>query len=200
MHEHCARMTTTNNILLLEHVNLNVSPGRLAEARTFFIDTLALAEDARPLGRGRAHNLLWVNMGLTQFHLPVDVVDAEMEATSSRLCQRINGELVLLLPPGANCRAMQRLRLAGFVVVLDDNGDVVIPDVPFGRLRLRTATTSEAEAAATVVARTIGHGPVVTMATSDTPLGLAGVMVRIPTADLDGCAAFWQTVIGTAVL
>jgi hypothetical protein len=61
-----------SNVVLLEHINLNLSPGRLPEARRLFLDACGFVEDPRPSERGRIDSLLWVNCGLQQVHLPID--------------------------------------------------------------------------------------------------------------------------------
>lgn len=67
-------MAPPSNIGFLEHVNLTLPPGpeAMKHARVFYLDILGCVEDPRPvqmMKRGDA--LLWANLGIQQFHLPV---------------------------------------------------------------------------------------------------------------------------------
>mmetsp|Transcript_16914 Transcript_16914/g.21969 ORF Transcript_16914/g.21969 Transcript_16914/m.21969 type:complete len:356 (-) Transcript_16914:333-1400(-) len=79
---------TENNILLLEHVNINHEAGRHDLVKAFYFDILGCAVDAR-----RAQNLelgrktLWANIGINQFHLP-----------EAEVAQVIPGKVVLTYP------------------------------------------------------------------------------------------------------
>lgn len=68
-------MAPTSQISFLEHVNLTIPSGEknFALARAFYFDVLGCAEDPRPKElMGRSDGLVWANLGIQQFHLPVD--------------------------------------------------------------------------------------------------------------------------------
>ena len=60
-----------NNVLVLDHVNMNHEKGRHDLVKAFYFDVLGLTADPR-----KAENLelgrkgVWANAGITQFHLP----------------------------------------------------------------------------------------------------------------------------------
>lgn len=59
------------NILLMDHLNINHQRGRHDLLKSFYVDLLGLALDPRKaenIEKGR--KTLWVNAGITQFHLP----------------------------------------------------------------------------------------------------------------------------------
>lgn len=65
------RAQVNNNVLLLDHLNLNHERGRHDLVRAFYFDTLGLAVDPRKaenVEKGR--KTLWANAGINQFHIP----------------------------------------------------------------------------------------------------------------------------------
>eukprot|EP01035_Chromulina_nebulosa_P005197 gene5197-7051_t len=66
-----ALLKPIGNILLLDHLNINHQRGRHDILKSFYIDVLGLQLDPRKaenIENGR--KTLWVNSGITQFHLP----------------------------------------------------------------------------------------------------------------------------------
>jgi len=83
----------SSNILLLEHLNLNVHPLALPDARSFFLENLGFMEDPRPRERGRESSLFWANAGLTQIHLPV--VEGPCQLVDGVIGVRVKGRKAL---------------------------------------------------------------------------------------------------------
>jgi hypothetical protein len=75
----CEPHSEMNNILILDHVNLNHQKGRHDLVRAFYFDVLGCAADPR-----KAENLesgrktLWANIGINQFHTPEDPEGAQV--------------------------------------------------------------------------------------------------------------------------
>jgi len=80
--------TDGNNILLLEHINLNHVKGRHDLVKAFYFDALGFAIDNRRVQNlEKGSGTLWANIGISQFHLPQDEV-----------AQVIPGKIVLTYP------------------------------------------------------------------------------------------------------
>lgn len=117
-----------SNVVLLEHINLNLSRGRLPEARRLFLDACGFVEDPRPSERGRIDSLLWVNCGLQQVHLPID--PSTEGAHSTPPCQIIDGELHFAIENGTAVKFLAQLRQAGIrqaVIMSAPPGCLVLP-------------------------------------------------------------------------
>lgn len=67
----CDAYYTTNNVLIMDHLNINHPKGRHDLVKCFYVETMGLTLDARKqenIDKGR--KTLWANAGITQFHLP----------------------------------------------------------------------------------------------------------------------------------
>lgn len=208
-----------SNAALLEHVNFNLAPTALAAARNLYIGGLGLFTDPRPSRRGRGDTLLWANAGLQQVHLPVDPVPEQGEQP----CQRLDGELELLLPPGGAPGAAAQLAAAGVAAELVPSGDDGAPAhvlvAPSSGLGNAFRLTEAAERSGPGRGRAFVGGDAavcrgqpgfrVGERGSDgggdggggrvTPLGLRSLRIRAPPAALEGVAAFWADVLGARV-
>lgn len=187
-------------VLLFEHVNLNISPSGLQEVRSLFIDALGLSEDPRPALRGRINTLLWANMGLCQFHFPVDTLSNTGTATQSEqhLMQRIPGHLTLSIPPLSLSHAITRLTNAGvpFVILSDSKIRVTAPCCD---ILLEEMTDDEAIAAKESMIGRVGQ--------HEQPMSVSLIytMKQISIRVVDACqlsqiATFWREIIGAIVL
>ena len=107
----------SSNCVLLEHVNLNINSAPVfTAARRLFIEALGCFDDPRPLSmRGRhKDNLLWANMGLQQFHLPLDLaLDTLANAGSDRAMQQLDGVIHIEIALGSSAPIFQRLVAIG---------------------------------------------------------------------------------------
>lgn len=68
-----------NNVLILDHLNLNHEKGRHDWLRAFYFDFLGCAVDPRKAENWkRGRQTLWANIGCQQFHLPQGKDDAQV--------------------------------------------------------------------------------------------------------------------------
>jgi hypothetical protein len=174
-------------VLLFEHVNLNVSRGRLPEAHTFFIGGLGLANDPRPRDRGRETTLLWANLGLCQFHLPEDDLgDGDVDD----LLQRIPGDVTLAISPGSAGAALSRLQQFGIKAeALSET--IVRASGPCCDFILSEVSDTEAAVIARVLAQNVGQPEM----SQSSALGIRELRVRVHRADLPIIAKFWSDII-----
>ena len=197
-------------VLLFEHVNLNISPGRLNDARALFIDALGLLEDPRPASRGRKTTLLWCNAGLCQFHLPQDTTVEE--DLSELVMQRIPGELTLTIPPGSMAATAARLTSAGVAfafITTDTDTDTDTHShshcrvsAPCCDIVLRELTETEVTAVRDAMVGCVGHPGATPLSPADlslSPVNISRITVRVQAAQLPTVAAFWREIIGAEV-
>ena len=209
-----------SNAMLLEHVNLNLGLGRAAFdlARQFLIDGLGLHHDPRPAARGRGESLLWANAGLQQLHLPVDDTDAAgRPLVEPKLCQQLDGELVLEVPAGTVGQFRGRLQSLGHACAeAADEGRPALRTSALGNtFVLREAAAADDERPLDPRRVFIG-GPAdgcrgqpgftaaecaaAAAAAAPCPTGLASVRIRAPQQQLASLAAFWESVLGARVV
>lgn len=63
--------SVANNVLLLDHININHEKGRHDLLHAFYLETLGLALDPRKKKNSdEGSDTLWFNAGITQLHLP----------------------------------------------------------------------------------------------------------------------------------
>lgn len=179
-------------VLLFEHINLNVSRGRLPEAQSFFIDALGLDKDPRPRQRGREATLLWADLGLCQFHLPEDDLG---NGDEDELLQRIPGDLTLALSPGSADAALSRLRKFGFSAEACTETSVRASG-PCCDFILSEVSDSEAAAIARVLVQNAGHPG----KRESSALGIRELRVRVRDADIPTIATFWSDIIQVDII
>ena len=77
----------SDNVLVMDHININHAKGRHDLLRAFYFDVLGLAVDPRKaenLDKGK--KTLWANAGIAQFHLPEGSPSAQARSIPMRLC------------------------------------------------------------------------------------------------------------------
>ena len=193
-----------SNIALLEHVNLNASPTALPALRALYEGLLGMREDPRPSARGRSAELLWVNCGLSQVHLPLG------EAGGGAACQRVDGCLGVLLARGA---------LRGGGAVAARLGSLAAPCPPHLLRRRGRATphlylpaspatlgtaflleeSSEGDEECAQAMPDARPHPCLQPAGAGAALGLTLLQLRVPAAALPHIAAFFTGVLGARV-
>ena len=68
-----------NNILILDHLNINHEKGRHDWLKTFYVDFLQCALDPRKVQNvDKGRKTLWMNVGAQQLHLPEGKPDAQV--------------------------------------------------------------------------------------------------------------------------
>lgn len=197
-----------SNVLLLEHINLNLAPAAFPSARRLFVDVFGLREDTRPAEvLQRASSLLWANAGLQQFHLPVDATGGRALEFGS---QRVDGSITLRVAAGALAGALgARLRDASLIPAGEAGAGTADGTLVLPSSAATLGNTYELEVAAADAPRFIGgpddgcrpHPCVAPpdVAGSVSPpgvLGIAAVTVRVPSGALDALESFWRLVIG----
>ena len=74
-----ASSTKNNNILILDHLNINHQKGRHDWLKAFYIDFLQCALDPRKMQNvEKGEKTIWANIGAQQFHLPEGKPDAQV--------------------------------------------------------------------------------------------------------------------------
>ena len=106
----------SSNLVLLEHVNLNLPREAAHLAHAVFLERgLGFLEDPRPAAWGKATRLLWADSGLQQLHLPlVAAGNAEGDVAP----QVLRGEAGLACASAADAAAV-RARLAALAPELE---------------------------------------------------------------------------------
>ncbi len=201
-----------SNVLLLEHVNLNLPRERTHLARSFYLDEgLGLVEDPRPASMGKEERLLWADAGLQQFHLPlVDEGNAEGDAAP----QLLRGEVGLpYASAGAVADVMARVRaltarpaFAGTRLSVADAGEDGSHTVtcPYGgRYVLFALPPSPGVEEPRLIggpADARGHPPpLAPPASIARPLGLQWLRLDVPAGAAPALARFWGDVLGAGV-
>ena len=210
-----------SNLVLLEHINLNLEPRALPLARAFYIDALRCGEDPRPRDMLRREStLLWANLGLQQFHLPVHPIGEG--GASEHGTQRIDGTISLRLAaspaadlaPSALDGVETRVRALGVPAVRESSTRLTLPPC--------AATLGNAytiDAAPAIAGRYVGGPdascrphPVMREASTHTNSGgmsgtdaegrvdaILGISLRVPATALPHIASFFRDTLGARV-
>ena len=75
----CSAFSSRNNILILDHLNINHQKGRHDWLKSFYVDFLRCALDPRKIENVQSgKKTIWANVGAQQFHLPEGKSDAQV--------------------------------------------------------------------------------------------------------------------------
>mmetsp|Transcript_13732 Transcript_13732/g.20983 ORF Transcript_13732/g.20983 Transcript_13732/m.20983 type:complete len:375 (+) Transcript_13732:134-1258(+) len=117
-----------NNILILDHLNINHEKGRHDLLKAFYFDFLKCAVDPRKeenLASGR--NTLWANIGSNQFHLPEGKPEAQVFAGEITLAYKDIQPLLARVP-----EAERKLQGSKFQVTHSKNCNFLLVTDPWG--------------------------------------------------------------------
>jgi hypothetical protein len=197
----------SSNVVLLEHLNLNLPRARAALARDVFLARgLGFAEDPRPRAWAKHERLLWADCGLQQLHLPlVEEGNAEGDAAP----QALRGEVGLACASAADARAV-RGRLAalaaehGLAPPADggggDGADAFTFTCPFGtRFVVFVLAAAPPPRFMGGEADARGHPPPdddAAAASVPRPLGFAWLRLDAPRGSVTSLADFWGATLG----
>lgn len=175
--------STNNNVLILDHINMNHGKGRHDWLKAFYGDFLGCAWDPR-----KAKNLdsgsktLWVNLGAHQFHLPEGSPDAQV----------LDGIITLLHPsPNTLLKRYDTLKAdvlkETFFDATNNDEGMLVTD-PWGtRFRILESENKDPR----------GSQP------GDTSEGCAISDLTVhcpPKANLEGIGRFYKDILGARVL
>ncbi|KAL3943363.1 MAG: hypothetical protein SGBAC_002566 [Bacillariaceae sp.] len=175
----------SNNILILDHLNINHEKGRHDWLKAFYVDFLQCALDPRKIDNvASGKKTLWCNIGANQFHLPEGKPDAQV----------LDGIITLVYPDIP--KLMERLESAKsslegsmFRVKSESEEGVLVLD-PWGS----TFNLLGGEASMDLDSR--GRQP------GETSEGLAmrDLKIHIPSnSNLGGIGRFYERVLGATV-
>jgi hypothetical protein len=176
--------TTKNNILILDHLNINHEKGRHDWLKAFYVDFLRCALDPRKMENVvHGKKTIWANIGAQQFHLPEGKPDAQV----------LDGLVTLVyLDLSIFRERYQRVRdaLEGSLFEMEEieNGNFMVADPWGSKFQLVKGASEEQDSR--------GSQP------GDTSEGVAMRDLTIhtpPNANLQGIGRFYEQVLGSVV-
>jgi len=176
-HRTPSALRAADNLLVLDHVNINHEAGRHDLVKAFYYDAMRLSVDPRKaenIATGR--NTLWANCGATQFHIPEDAA-----------AQVLSGPITLHYADTASLEALaERLAASAFACERDAAAGTVTTACPWGNVFVAKVGPGDP--------RGFQPGPVA--AEQDGPVGIAAVELCVrDQAALDGTRRFFETVL-----
>jgi hypothetical protein len=189
-------MSTSTNIALLEHINLNVAIEDGALARAFYVERLGFYEDPRVMVMGKTGRLIWADAGPTQFHLPlvapgtIDKAPQVLRGTIGLAVSNLDAWRSSSSPSSSSSSSSSPPSSSS-------SPNSVSLTCPFGNKFSVTECPSFAEGAA---ARCRGH-PRAPLDASAPPglLGIQSLTLDLPAGALAAVAEFWEGTLGARV-
>ena len=171
----------TNNILILDHLNINHEKGRHDLLKAFYFDVLKCAVDPRKEENwDKGSGTLWANCGINQFHLP-------QEQEAQVLAGRIFLEYQDLAPVVSRLKAAPQI-LAG--------SKFSWSELPNGGLQVRCPWGNLFEIRQGQRADPRGKQP----GPSSEALGMPELQINVPAgSNLAGIARFYDSLVGAKV-
>ena len=184
-------MSAVSNLILLEHVNLEL-PISSADAARSLYSALGFSADPRTALR---NNLHWANAGLCQIHLPL--------RENKTSCDFVPGELGIGVAAGSLPAHSAALTAAGIPALADSSGELRIPAKSALGTAMRLVEVPGAAAGKWLGGHAGCRGQPLPLTgippASVAALGLRYVAVRTPPSELKAVADFWRDIIGARV-
>lgn len=177
------KTAATNEILILDHLNINHEKGRHDWLKAFYVDFLRCALDPRKIENvDKGKKTLWANIGSNQFHLPEGKPDAQV----------LDGIVTLAYPDlealsKREAVVSEALEGSLFEVEVRDDGLHVVD--PWGS-RFRLVSSDE------TVRDSRGSQP----GGCSEGFGMLDLTIHVPSdANLKGIGRFYEQILGSVV-
>lgn len=190
--------SSTCEVLLMDHFNINHEKGRHDALKAFYFDFLGCAIDPRKAENiERGSKTLWANVGMHQFHLPEGKPDAQVfdgvitliHEDLSVLMERYNDYL-------DGDEKFAALKETEFLVGVLDDSLLMVTDPWGNEFSIMASDDPDEDRAADVGAQPLidGHEP-------SEGLKLEDLTVYVPqTASLHGIGRFYEHVLGAPAI
>jgi hypothetical protein len=171
----------TNNILILDHLNINHQKGRHDWLKAFYFDFLKCAVDPRKMENVLiGKKTLWANIGAQQFHLPEGKPDAQV----------LDGLITLVYPDLAPLEerfdaAQKALEGSCFETRTADGGGLMVVDPWGSKFRIVEGSLEERDSRGSQPGE-VSEGVSMRDLTIHTPVG----------SNLQGIGRFYEQVLG----